>query len=240
MIGLLPLQFSPLNLLSDEAQPPMSDKPDFWDGGKSNLWERILAISTAVGALGSLVAILIAVYLANGQIKEGRATAEAQLKETRDEAKVQHLVDEVVRFDQPPLALSRVALAKQRLDEKNKSVRPLDAENPPAEMWDVLNECDQVGLLTRRGYLDIEDVYNELGYYLLNFYADAEPAVLADRKEYPNSENQCTWLIEQMKPLEIKYDAGRNLRLSKEDLYWFYEEELHTKVGQSLPRRSGR
>ena len=56
----------------------MSDKPDFWDGGKSNPWERILAISTAVGALGSLLAILIAVYLANGQIKEGRAAAEAQ------------------------------------------------------------------------------------------------------------------------------------------------------------------
>lgn len=214
----------------------MTDKPDFWEGGKSNVWERILAISTAVGALGSLVAILIAVVLANIQIKEGRATAEAQLKETRDEAKVQHLVDEGVRFNQPPLALSRVALAKQRLDEKHKTVLPLDAENPPSEMWDVLNECDQLGILTRRGYLDVKDVYDEMGYWLLNFYADAEPAVLADRKEYPTSEKDCTWLIEQMKPLEIQYDAGRNLRLSKEDLYWFYEEELHTQVGKPLPR----
>src|SRR6185437_8216506 len=215
---------------------PMTDKPDFWEGGKSNVWERILAISTAVAALGSLVAILIAVVLANIQIKEGRATAEAQLKETRDEAKVQHLVDEGVRFNQPPLALSRVALAKQRLDEKHKTVLPLDAENPPSEMWDVLNECDQLGSLTRRGYLAVKDVYDEMGYWLLNFYADAEPAVLADRKEYPTSEKDCTWLIEQMKPLEIQYDAGRNLRLSKEDLYWFYEEELHTQVGKPLPR----
>ena len=216
----------------------MSGKDDFLEGGKANLWERVLAISTAVGALGSLVAILIAVVLANVQIKEGRASAEAQLKETRDEAKVQHLVDETVRFDQPPLALSRVALAKRRVDEKNKTVLPLDAENPPTEMWDVLNECDQLGLLTRRGYLDLQDVYEELGYYLLNFYADAEPAVLADRKEYPNSESQCTWLIEQMKPLEMKLDGGRNLRLTKEDLYWFYEEELHTQVGQPMRRSS--
>jgi hypothetical protein len=216
----------------------MTKKPDFLEGGKPNLWERVLAISTAVGALGSLVAILIAVALANVQIKEGRASAEAQLRETRDEAKVQHLVDEGVRFNQPPLALSRVALARQRLDEKHKTVVPLDAENPPPEMWDVLNECDHVGFLTRRGYLDIQDVYSELGYWLLNFYADAEPAVLADRKEYPTSEKDCTWLIEQMRPLEIQEDAGRNLRLSKEDLYWFYEEELHTKVGQPLPRSS--
>ena len=216
----------------------MSGKSDFLEGGKSTLWERILAISTAVAAIGTLLAILVTVILADGQIKEARRSAEAQLKETRDEAKVQHLVDEAVRFNQPPLALSRVALAKKRVDEKNKTVLPLDAENPPTEMWDVLNECDQVGLLTRRGYLDIEDVYSELGYYLLNFYADAEPAVLADRKEYPNSENQCTWLIEQMKPLEMKYDAGRNLRLSKEDLYWFYEEESHTQVGQPVPRSS--
>ena len=182
----------------------MSDKPDFLEGGKSNLWERILAISTAVGALGSLVAILIAVYLANGQIKEGRATVEAQLKETRDEAKVQHIVDETVRFDQPPLALSRVALAKQRLDEEHKTVRPLDAENPPTEMWDVLNAVRSRGVSDSQGLSGLRDVYNELGYWLLNFYADAEPAVLADRKEYPNSESECTWLIEQIKPLEIQ------------------------------------
>jgi len=218
----------------------MSGKDEFLEGRHANPWERILAISTAIAALGSLVAILLAVYLANGQIKEGRASLEAQLKETRDEAKVEHLVDEVVRFNQPPLALSRVALAKARLDEKHKTVLPLDAENPPTEMWDVLNECDQVGILTRKGYLDVGDVYDELGYWLLNFYADAEPAVLADRKQYPASEKDCTWLIEQLKPLEMKYDDGRNLRLSKEDLYWFYEEELRTKVGQSVPRRSRR
>ena len=218
----------------------MSGNPDFLEGRKANPWERVLAISTALGAVGALLAILVTVYLANGQIKEGRATAEAQLKETRDEAKVQHLVDEGVRFDQPPLALSRVELAKQRIDEKHKVLLPLDAANPPAEMWDVLNECNRVGFLTRRGYLDTEDVFNELGYWLLNFYADAEPAMLADRKEYPNSESDCTWLVEQMRPLETKYDAGRNLRLSKEDLYWFYEEELHTKVGQPLPRSSHR
>jgi hypothetical protein len=84
----------------------MSGKHDFLEGRHANPWERILAISTAIGALGSLVAILIAIYVANGQIKEGRAALEAQLKEIRDEAKVQHLVDEVVRFNQPPLALS--------------------------------------------------------------------------------------------------------------------------------------
>ena len=209
----------------------MSEKTDFLEGRKANPWERILAISTAVGAVGALVAILVTVFLADGQIKEARRSAEAQLEETRGAAKVQHLVDETVRFDQAPLALSRVALAKKRVDERNKTVLPLDAENPPTEMWDVLNECDQLGLLTRRGYLDIEDVYDELGYYLLNFYADAEPAVLADRKEYPNSESQCTWLIDQMKPLEIRNDAGRSLHLTKEDLYWFYEEELpHLRV----------
>lgn len=218
----------------------MSGKDDFLEGRKANPWERILAISTAIGALGSLVAILIAVVLANGQIKEGRAALEAQLKETRDEAKVQHLVDEVVRFNQPPLALSRVALAKARLDEKHQSVLPLDAANPPTEMWDVLNECDQVGILTRKGYLDVADVYDELGYWLLNFYADAEPAILVDRKQYPTSEKDCTWLVEQMKPLEVKDDAGRNLRLTKEDLYWFYEEELRTKVGQPVSRRASR
>src|SRR6202012_1980225 len=128
----------------------MSENIDFLEGRKANPWERILAISTAVAALGSLAAVLIAVILANVQIKEARASAEAQLKETRDEAKVQHLVDEVVRFDQAPLALSRVALARQRLDEAHKTLRPFDVQNPPAEIRHVRNEYKRLELLARR------------------------------------------------------------------------------------------
>jgi hypothetical protein len=220
-------------------------------GSHPNNWDRALAISTAVGALGTLFAVVAAISIADQQIREtrtevaaqlreSRENARAQLNEARDEARMQHLVDESVRFDQPPLVLSRIALARKRIDIRRGALRPLDADNPPSEMFDVLNECDHVGILTQRGYLDVHDVWNELGYWLLNFYADAEPAVLADRKDNPDSESACSWLIEQMKPFETRYNAGRDLRLSHADLYGFYLEESKAVAGAPLPHRPSR
>jgi hypothetical protein len=36
---------------------------------------------------------------------------------------------------------------------------------------------------------------------------DAQPIVETDRKDYPASMENCSWLIEQMRPIEFKKDA---------------------------------
>jgi hypothetical protein len=118
---------------------------------------------TAVGSMGTLLAIIVTVCVAERQLTEQRNEVKIQLAEPRGEAKIQHLVEESSRFDQGPLLASRRSLAAKRLDKTHKTLRPLDLNNEPEERWDVLNACDHIGLLTKRDYLDVTDVWNEMG-----------------------------------------------------------------------------
>jgi hypothetical protein len=199
--------------------------------------DRIVAYSTAIGAVGTFLAILAALYIAHEQSEDLRKETRTQLTEAREEAKIQHLEDEVRKFDQPPLLDSRKTLAAQRIDSKHKTLRHLDIENPPPEMWDLLGYCDHVGLLTRRGYLDVTDVWNEFGYWFFPIYADARPAIDVDRKESPASMNECSWLIEAMRPIELKENAGAQDHPSQDDLYEFYEGEVDAKPGALTAHR---
>jgi len=110
----------------------------------------------------------------------------------------------------------------------------------PSEMWDLLNECDHLGLLAQRGYLDAHDVWSDLGFWLFYIYADAKPVIEADRKDDPEQDRRgnpasmtsCSWLIEQMKPFELKEDNGVDLNLSSDDIYNFYLSEIDTPAGK--------
>ncbi len=83
-----------------------------------------------------------------------------------------------------------------------------------------------------------------MGYWLFNIYADAEPVIESDRKGDPTSDRKgdpasmtnCSWLIEQMRPLEVKNDNGTDLNLKPDDLYDFYNSELAAKPGELATR----
>ncbi|MGA1984482.1 MAG: hypothetical protein ABSG84_18695 [Acidobacteriaceae bacterium] len=189
-----------------------------------SVWDRIAIYSAAVGAVGTLIAVVVSIWLASGQ-----------LREMRDEVKIQHLIEESNKFDQEPLLTSRKNLAKKRIDQRKEVLLPLDPDDAPTEMWDILNECDEVGLLSKRGYLDVADVWSQMGYWLFDVYADAEPVVESDRKGSPTSRpnpasmENCSWLIEQMRPIEAARNRGSDLNPSKVDLYKFYVSEMDTE-----------
>jgi hypothetical protein len=204
--------------------------------GKPTFWSKIDVLSAAVGASVSLLAVFVSVGIAVWQIRETRIATATQLHEMRDEAKIQHLVDESEKFDTGPLLASRKALAAKRINTEKHTLRPLDLGDAPDEMWDLLNECDHVGLLTRRGYLDIADVWSEMGYWLFNIYADAETVVESDRKDDPSSMKNCSWLIEQRQPIEKQESRGAQLNLSRDSIYQLYVGEIDAESEEALPR----
>ncbi len=198
--------------------------------------ERVLAWSTALLVLVTFVGVVVSGYFIDKQIKEAREDAQAQLRQSRDALRIQHLVEESARFDQE-LSTSLKGLAKARINIQRGELKRLDVDDPPEQVWDVLNTCDHVGLLARRGYLDVSDIWNEMGYWLLNTYADLEPVVKDDQKTSPASMANCSWLIEQMRPLEVKEDAAADAHPSSDDLYKFYLGEAGTN-GWAVGRRN--
>jgi hypothetical protein len=200
--------------------------------------ERITAWASAAVAALALLALLFSILQTRWQLSALREETAKQLNELRDEEKIKHLVEESARFDSESLLKARRSLAVKRIDTAHETLRHLDVDNPPPEMWDILNFCDHVGLLTRRGYLDVRDVWSELGYWFFNVYADARPVIDADEKTSPASMKECSWLIEAMRPIEAKEDAGVEDHPSQDEIYAFYDSERDAAPDKRPSRRS--
>src|ERR1019366_1707306 len=132
----------------------MAKEPDGW--GMANAISSIALVALGAGAL------LFAYF---------------QIKEARDEAKIQHLVEIVQQFDQPPYSDIRRRLGAARIDTKQGTVRQLNVNDPPGEMIDLLDFYQHIGLLVSRGYLDPQAVYSEFSDPMFLLYTDGRPLI---------------------------------------------------------------
>jgi hypothetical protein len=198
----------------------------------SNRWQKVTAISTAISTALAACAAWAALTFAYRQIQEGKQALERQIKESREQAKIQRLVEIEYRFEHSPMIDIRRKLAAERIDKRHQRLFHLDTDNPPAAMYDALDFCEDVGQLTQRGYLDSHDVWSVLGYWLLVMYTDARPLVDAERKHSPASYANCVRLMDNIRPIEMKEDAGAFEHPSESNIYNFYSYEGDAKAGE--------
>jgi hypothetical protein len=184
-------------------------------------WEKMTAVGTVVLALTGFTALIV------GWL---------QIRELREEAKVVHFVEFIHDYDAPARIANRKALALKRIDKSQVRLHQLDAANPPEELVDELNFCEDLGLLTRRGYLDRHDVWNDFGYWLFVIYTDARPYLDVEQKGDPAEFRECTNLVESLRPIELRESGGADEHPSENDIYSAYLDELDSQAGQS-PRR---
>jgi hypothetical protein len=186
------------------------------------VWDQITALSTLVLAIITFGAVVFAAL---------------QVYELREEARIQHLVEQLRRFDDVPFVAVRKGLAVKRMDPSQEHLRPLDPEDVPPEMQDALNFCVDLGLLTKRGALDRHDVWSEFGYWLLPMYADARPYVDTERKEDgPATYKECSELTESILPFEIKEDAGSIEHPDQNQILDLYSGEVEAEPNKSTRR----
>jgi hypothetical protein len=195
----------------------------------SNRWEKLSALASAVTAFSTFLLFAAgagALIFANRQIQE-----------SREQSKIQHLVEVVQQFDQSPMVDFRKSLADKRLDAKHKILLPLDPDNVPYEMSDVLDFFEHMGLLEKRGYLDKNDVWDEFSDFMFPLYADARPYIDSeqkkDREEYANF----TQLMKEMEQIEAEKEGGTVKPQSQEDIRDFYIGEAEDQPG-ALPTHS--
>jgi hypothetical protein len=154
----------------------------------------------------------------------------------REEAKIQHLLEFTHDFDGPVRFSNRKALALKRIDKSQERLHQLDPSSPPDELTRELDFCEDLGLLTHRGYLNRHDVWNNFGYWLFVIYTDARPYLDGEQKNDPAEYRECSNLVETLRPIEVKESAGVNEHPSEDDIYRTYSAELDSQAGQS-PRR---
>jgi hypothetical protein len=187
-------------------------------------WEKASVISSWLLVLTGLGALWFADY---------------QIRESREEAKVQHLVEELNEFDHPPYSDDRKTLALQRMDARQEALKALNVDDPPDAMYNVLNFFEHVSLLANRGYLDKEMAWSDFSYWMFNIYADSRPLIDAERKYDPAEFSELTKLMEDMRQIEIKEGHGVDDHPSQDDILGFYQSEASFKPGQIVSQRHG-
>lgn len=194
-------------------------------------WEAVTAISTAASVVVSLVVLCVAVralqYTRN------------QIDDFRKESQAQHLIEKVQEFDSQRYKDIRRALAEKRLNRSEDILMKLDVDNAPEEMFDELNFCNDLGILTRHGALSAYDVWGEFSYWLFPFFADSQPVIKAEQMDAPASWSNCTYLVEQVKEVDKQEDAGKQLKQQEQQIIDFYDSELQDN-GTRVARRGKR
>jgi hypothetical protein len=160
-----------------------------------------------------------------------------QIRESHDQAQIQHLIELVNQFDQKPFTDLRTKLALSRIDRKHEALVPLKPDDAPDEMYTILDFFDHVGLLEQRGYLDKSDVWAEFSSYLFPFYADAQPVIYEEQKATPATWQNVALLMKDLQDVDArKENSISSNQTTQDDLYSFYLGESSTQPGQPVPQ----
>jgi hypothetical protein len=153
--------------------------------------------------------------------------AKQQLNDFRRESRIAHLISLVDQFEREPMAGTRRMLGAKRAP--GGVLVPLDLNNPPPELHDVMNFFEHMG------YLNIEDVSVEFHYWILHVWADARKLIKSEQ-----AENAIYYeFFEKMVNRLLEYDRPRTgaLQLPTDtEIEDIYAEESHLPIGSPIPR----
>jgi hypothetical protein len=152
--------------------------------------------------------------------------ASRQLSQSREAARVQHLLKFVEQFDSEPLKEVRESLANRRLE---------GIAEPP-EMDVILSFFETIGLLVRRGHLDANDVWECFSYWIFNVYSDSREAVERGQKADASCYRDFSALVEKLRGIEEK-EGGTCYPPSREDIKDFWKYELEIVAGKARGKR---
>lgn len=153
--------------------------------------------------------------------------AHLQLKQSRDSEMVKHLVEFIREFDSEPMTTWRKRVAEQR----QKGIAY------PDEAQHLLDFFETIGLLVRRGYLDVDDVWSSFSYWMFNIYADFRDDIEQMQRDDESYYSDSTDLLERLR--EIEHDENCNDdRPSRDEIAEFWKDEAEIVPGSPMKKRS--
>jgi hypothetical protein len=182
-------------------------------------WDGVTALGTAALAI---LGILTALY------------AKRQLEDFRKESRIKHLIDLVDQFEREPLAGYRKSLGQVRAPQG--ILQPLDVDDPPPALYDVINFFEHMGYLLAGNYLELDGVFVEFHYWILHVWADARELVKNEQSEDPVYYEYFERMEKHMEEYERKR-KGRFVLPSTTDIEDFYAQEAHLTSGSPIPRQ---
>jgi len=149
-------------------------------------WVEIQALSTAILVLTSGGAI---------------GYAALQLKQEREYRSVANLEKQLTAFQNDSFVAARKRLAQDRLVDG--VLVPLDKEVPPASALEVLDFYDHIGLLVKKGHLEVYDVWHTFYEWAQPVYVDLRELIEESDSQFRDHYTYLRQLMRKMDELQI-------------------------------------
>ncbi|WP_158794656.1 hypothetical protein [Granulicella sp. L60] len=149
-------------------------------------WEAVQAVATVVLVVTSAGAI---------------AYAGLQLRHERAYRAVENLEKQLSFFLSEKFVAVRRRLAEARLDEAG--LKPWTLEDPPVNVFEVLDFYEHLSLLVKKGHLDIYDVWHTFYEWAQPVYVDMQRLIEDEESAYAEHYKDLQRMIRQMDEIQM-------------------------------------
>jgi len=176
------------------------------------------AVCNAITAGGTVTLAVTAIW--------ALVYARRQLEQAHESDSVRHLVRFIEQFEGEPLVGYRRVVAEKRIR----------GTSYPAEAQHLLNFFETIGLLVRRKYLDVKDVWSSFGYWMFNVYADFREEIEQEQRDDPSYYGDFCSLIEMLREVEAEH-GSKDDHPSRDEIMDFWRDESKIAVGVPVRKR---
>ena len=161
-----------------------------------------------------------------------------QLRHEREYRAVTNLEKQLEFFHSAKFVESRRLLARERLDSQG-SLIPFNPEEPPVSVFAVLDFYEHLGLLVKKGHLELYDVWHTFYEWIQPVYADMSPSLNTHGTDWAEHYGDLRQLVRAMDRIQrdrMRRKVRHAQLWSPERIAEQYQYELESQ-GDTIPRR---
>ena len=167
------------------------------------------------------------------------AYAARQLKHEREYRSVDNLEKQLTFFLSEPFVASRRRLAEART--QGDALLPLLVDEPPVVAFEVLDFYDHLGLLLKKGHLEIYDIWHTFYEWAQPVYIDLQPLIEGENSPVRDHYSDLRKLMRAMDDIQIRRMHAKNTNhyalWTPERILDHYRYEQEVGLGQRRARR---
>ena len=188
-------------------------------------WEAVQAIANVVLVLTSAGAI---------------GYAALQLRHEREYRSVTNLEKQLSFFLSESFVAARRRLAETRTD--GTLLLPLTLEDPPIAAFEVLDFYEHLGLLVKKGHLDVYDVWHTFYEWAQPVYVDLQPILENGDSSFGDQYSDLRKLVRRMDDIQLTRMHAQNANhwalWTPDRILDYYQYELESGRSTARVRRS--
>lgn len=184
-------------------------------------WEAVQALANTALVLTSAGAIIYAAL---------------QLRHEREYRSVNNLEKQLSFFLGASFVAARRRLAQARIGPDG--LVPWSIDEPPVAAFEVLDFYEHLGLLVKKGHLDVYDVWHTFYEWAQPVYVDLQPLIESPDSAYADHYSDLRKLVRAMDEIQIKRMHAKNgnhwALWTPERILDYYRYELEVHAGEHL------